>query len=74
MMREGSEGLPVERRPDTSANESLAGSSNRRGAFAHAGGWDPFEVWRTRVKAPLVMTRQGEERPAQPAGDMYSLP
>lgn len=72
-MREGSEGLPVERWPDTRAHESSAGSSNRSGTFAREGGWDPFEVWRTRVKAPSVKARQGEDRPAQAAGDMDSL-
>jgi hypothetical protein len=61
MVREGSEGLAAERRPDTPANDGFTDSSNRRDALAHEGGWDPYEVWRTRVKAASVKHRQGEE-------------
>ena len=62
MMREESEGLPIERRPDTPANEDFSESSSRRDALAHVGGWNAYEVWRTRVKAPSVEPHQGEER------------
>lgn len=72
-MREGPKEPPVERRPDQAANDDFTGSSNRRGAFAHEGGWDPYEIWRTRVKAPSVKARQGEEGRVQPAEEMGSL-
>jgi len=63
MMREESEGLPIEWRPDTPASEDFTASMTRRGALAHQGGWDPYEVWRTRVKTPSVEHHQDEERP-----------
>lgn len=68
MMREGSEGPLVERRPYSTANEGFTDGSSRQRALAHEGGWDPYEVWRTRVRAPSIRARQGEERPAQPVG------
>ena len=68
MMREGSEGLLVERRPYSTANEGFTGGSSRQGALVHERGWDPYEVWRTRVKAPSIRARQGEQRPVQTVG------
>lgn len=67
MMREG-EGLLVERRPYSAANDGFTDRSSRQGALAHQGGWDPYEVWRTRVRAPSIKARQGEERSVQPVG------
>jgi len=50
MSREGVEGLPVERQETKAANEEFTGSLNRRDVLGRQGGWDPFEVWATRVK------------------------
>lgn len=72
MVREGSEGLLFERRPHSPANDGFTDGSSRPGALAHAGGWDPYEVWRTRVRAPSIRARQGEERSVQPVGTWTS--
>jgi hypothetical protein len=51
MTRDIAEGLPVERRADTAAaNEEFTGIVSRRDTLAREGGWDPYEVWLTRVK------------------------
>jgi len=50
MSREGVEGLPVERQEIAAANEEFAGNLNRRDVLSRRSGWDPFEVWATRVK------------------------
>ena len=51
MERNGAEGLPAGPPATPAANEEFTGSDvqERRG-YARAG-WDPYEVWRTRVKA-----------------------
>jgi hypothetical protein len=54
MNGEGAEGLVVDRRIPVAANEEEFTIVSRE----HVGpgrtlGWDPYEVWRTRVKAPL---------------------
>lgn len=63
MIRKGTEGLLVERRPESAANEEFTGILNRRDTSAREAGWDPFEVWRTRVKAPSKVTRASKDRP-----------
>jgi hypothetical protein len=50
MVREGVEGRPVERPGTSAANEEFTGTVNRRDALRREAGWDPFEVWQTRVK------------------------
>jgi hypothetical protein len=51
MTRDTAEGLPVERRVDTTAaNEEFTGIVSRREIARRDGGWDPYEVWLTRVK------------------------
>ena len=55
------EGLPVERRTDTAANEDFTGTVNRRDSARREGGWDPYEVWRTRVRAPSNKTRKDQD-------------
>ncbi|HLY52882.1 MAG TPA: hypothetical protein VKQ31_07740 [Steroidobacteraceae bacterium] len=62
MIREGTEALPVERRPETAANEEFTGILNRRDAPGRDG-WDPYEVWRTRVKDEPKTLRAGKDRP-----------
>jgi len=34
---------------------------------ASESGWDPFEVWRTRVLQPRLAEARGEKAPAPPA-------
>jgi len=62
MIQEGAEGLPVERRTDAAANEEFTEILNPRDTRAREG-WDPFEVWRTRVRAPSKTARTRKDRP-----------
>jgi hypothetical protein len=69
MERESMDELPVEQSPGTTAaNEEFTGIVTRRdGAPAAAGGWDPYEVWRTRVRAPSSKAiKARSERPHDP--------
>jgi hypothetical protein len=51
MTRQIAEGRPVERRAnDAAANEEFTRIVSRRDTLAREGGWDPYEVWLTRVK------------------------
>ena len=51
MTRDTAEGLPVERRVDTTAaNEEFTGIVAARRIARREDGWDPYEVWLTRVK------------------------
>lgn len=63
MKREGAEDLVADRRVPIAANEEFIGIVNRREAAApeRAAGWDPYEVWRTRVKVP-VRSRKDRRR------------
>jgi hypothetical protein len=63
MIRKGTEGLSVERGPEVAANEEFTGILNRRDTIVRDAGWDPFEVWRTRVRAPSKVTRARKDRP-----------
>ena len=65
MKREGAEGLAADRRVAIAANEEFIGIvSHREGAApGRAAGWDPYEVWRTRVKVP---SRSRKERRRDP--------
>jgi hypothetical protein len=51
------EGLLTTPQPLTAANEEFA----RQAQSAAPAGWDPFEVWRTRVKAAAA---QDSTKPA----------
>jgi hypothetical protein len=51
MTQDTAEGLPVERRVETeAANEDFTGIVTRLNTTRREGGWDPYEVWATRVK------------------------
>jgi hypothetical protein len=59
MNRKGAEGLPVIERMTPAANEEFTDTLNAiDGASVSHSGWDPYEVWRTRVKATF---RQEQE-------------
>jgi hypothetical protein len=60
MKRKGAEGLPARQRPTPAANEEFTGTvddllTDDRDEIDRLAtprsGWDPYEVWRTRVKA-----------------------
>ncbi|MGH8306366.1 MAG: hypothetical protein ACRETG_12235 [Steroidobacteraceae bacterium] len=61
MKREGAEGLSADRHVTAAANEDFTGMVSRReGATAkRPAGWDPYEVWRTRVKGPSKARKAG---------------
>jgi hypothetical protein len=71
MKRKGAEGFPAPQRLTPAANEEFAGTMNdlnshdldrhdpERGASSRSG-WDPYEVWRTRVKASAKEKRGRE--------------
>ncbi len=67
MKSKGAQEFPNDRRTITAANEEFSGavSAVRAGAQAQSG-WDPYEVWATRVKAPALRKR---ERQRDPRGD-----
>jgi hypothetical protein len=71
MKRKGAEGVLARQRLTPAANEELIGTVNdldRHELDRHAldrlaaprSGWDPYEVWRTRVKAS-VKEKRGRE-------------
>lgn len=67
MTRDTAEGLPVERRVDTTAaNEDFTGIVSHLDAVRRESGWDPYEVWRTRVRAPAKTARARQDRPRDP--------
>jgi hypothetical protein len=51
MIQDTVEGLRVEQRMETAAaNEEFTGTVTHREIARREGGWDPYEVWLTRVK------------------------
>lgn len=66
MIREGLEGIPVVHPEPVAANEEFAVSMNRRDVLAHERGWDPYEVWRTRVRTPSKSVRVRKDRTRDP--------
>jgi hypothetical protein len=67
MKSKGAQKLPKDRRAITAANEEFSGAvSAVRATDESQSGWDPYEVWATRVKAPALLKR---ERQRDPLGD-----
>jgi hypothetical protein len=67
MKIKGAQKLPKDRRAITAANEEFSGAvSAVRATEQSQSGWDPYEVWATRVKAPALLKR---ERQRGPLGD-----
>jgi hypothetical protein len=66
MKRKGAEGLPARQRLTPAANDEFTGtvSDLYRPALdliaTRRSGWDPYEVWRTRVKASAKEKRGRE--------------
>jgi hypothetical protein len=51
MNRKGAEGVAAGPRIIPAANEEFTGTDERERLAYTRAGWDPYEVWRTRVKA-----------------------
>ena len=52
MKRKGAQGIPASNGVTPAANEEFAEMVNRwQGVQESRVGWDPYEVWRTRVKS-----------------------
>jgi len=66
MKRKGAEGLPARQRLTPAANEEFTGTMNDLSRYGlgrlatRRSGWDPYEVWRTRVKASAKEKRGRE--------------
>ncbi|HWZ62199.1 MAG TPA: hypothetical protein VNX02_04205 [Steroidobacteraceae bacterium] len=48
------------------ANEEFTAGMNPRDVLAHERGWDPYEVWRTRVRTPSMSVRVRKDRTRDP--------
>jgi hypothetical protein len=68
MERKGAEGLAAVNRMSPAAKEEFTGMVNGGDRLARPqSGWDPYEVWRTRVKAASTVMQEREPRPVTPA-------
>jgi hypothetical protein len=51
MKRKGVEGLPADPQESLAANDEFADGGSGYAHLTHSrSGWDPYDVWRTRVK------------------------
>ena len=64
MKSKGVEGLPADPRDSNAANEDFVRSMEDRERLARSqAGWDPYDVWRTRVKnTSRVTDREADPR------------
>jgi hypothetical protein len=63
MQGKSAEGLPADLRESLAANEDFSGSvADPESQARRQSGWDPYDVWRTRVKNSSGMN----EREADP--------
>ena len=64
-MKKGAQELPADRRLTAAANEEFSGgvASAGRDPEPAKSGWDPYEVWATRVKAPARSKRERQRDP-----------
>jgi len=64
MKRKGAEGLAAGQPVAPAANEEFNGAVEglERLSYTHTG-WDPYEVWRTRVKATARGSQERERDP-----------
>jgi len=65
MKRKGAEGLTASQPVIPAANEEFTRTVNAidDGASYSRSGWDPYEVWRTRVKASSRLRPERERDP-----------
>jgi hypothetical protein len=74
MKQKGAEGLAAVNRMSPAAKEEFTGTANGLERLARPqSGWDPYEVWRTRVKGDFTVTQErnagARTRPVTPAGE-----
>jgi len=68
MKRKGAAGLAAVYRKSSAAEEEFTGMVNRLDRLARPqSGWDPYEVWRTRVKVSSGVTQERERDPTSSA-------
>ena len=68
MKREGAEGLAAVDRRSPTANEEFTGRANGLDRLAPPPlGWDPYEVWRTRVKVSSDVMQERKRDPTSSA-------
>jgi hypothetical protein len=64
MKRKGAEGIAAVRRIGPAANEEFTGMVDGLAGLARPqSGWDPYEVWRTRVKVSSSVEQERERDP-----------
>lgn len=64
MKRNGAEGFSAKPPVSHAANEEFTGTVKSQDRLEKPrSGWDPFEVWRTRVKASASATSEQERDP-----------
>jgi hypothetical protein len=65
MKRKGAQGLPADPRAIPAANEEFATDVNGLDSLGYprSSGWDPYEVWRTRVKSSARVKPDQERDP-----------
>jgi hypothetical protein len=64
MQGKTAEGLPADPRESLAANEDFAGTEDDLELLTQTrSGWDPYDVWRTRVKnASVIKEREADPR------------
>ena len=63
MKSKGAEGLPADSQESVAANEEFAGPLDDYERVAGSRcGWDPYDVWRTRVKKVAAPEREADPR------------
>ena len=63
MKRKSVEGFPAEPTQHVAANEEFADNADGYARLTERSGWDPYDVWRTRVKnVARAPEREGEPR------------
>jgi hypothetical protein len=64
MKSKGAQEFPNDRRVIAAANEEFSGAvSAAHGSAQAQTGWDPYQVWLTRVKAPALRKRERQRDP-----------
>jgi hypothetical protein len=63
MKSKGAQEFPKGRRVISAANEEFSGAVSAIRAAQAQSGWDPYEVWLTRVKAPALLKREPQRDP-----------
>jgi hypothetical protein len=62
MKSKGAEGLPADSQEPEAANEEFAQPDEYERVTGALSGWDPYDVWRTRVKKAPANEREADPR------------